>query len=102
MMTADQAIGAKVNELLFRNRRTRKQLGAYLGITGTAISNKVYGNSKWSMDDLFATADFFGIDITDLLPRKASTQQETPDPLSRTEGSTLVAGAGFEPTTSGL
>ncbi len=102
MMSADQAVGAKVNELLFRKRCTRKQLGERLGITGAAVSNKVYGNSKWSMDDLFATADFFGIDVTDLLPRKVSAQQETPGSLSQTEGSGLVAGAGFEPTTSGL
>lgn len=68
------------------------------------MSNKVYGQSKWSMDDLFRTADFFGVEITDLLPRRVplpATHEETPQPYGEGQG-VVVAGAGFEPTTSGL
>ena len=101
-MSLNEAIGAKVNELLFLNRVTKKALGEELGITGPGVSRKIYGQTAWSVEDLYAVADFFGVDVVDLLPKKVDAMQETPDSLSRTEGSGLVAGAGFEPTTSGL
>ncbi len=102
-MSADQAIGAKVNQLMFVHRATRKQLGEALGCSGPAVSKKIYGQSSWSVEELYAMAEFFDIDITDLLPQRVSTQQETPDFQSEAEGSRkVVAGAGFEPTTSGL
>lgn len=96
LMTADQAIGAKVNQLMFRQRVTRKQLGQHLGLTGPSVSNKIYGQSKWSVGELFDTADFFGVTVADLLPRRTEKA-----PGDDSEG-LLVAGAGFEPTTSGL
>ena len=100
--TADEAIGIKVNQLMFLQRTTRKELGQALGITGPAMSKKIRGQNGWSVDDLFGVAEFFHVDVTDLLPRRVAQTQETPGSLSRTEGSNLVAGAGFEPTTSGL
>lgn len=99
--TANEALGIKVNELMFRNRISRKQLGEYLGITGQGVSRKVLGQSAWTLDDLYRVADFFNVSVEDLLPRRVPQTQETPDSLSRTEGSNLVAGVGFEPTTSG-
>ena len=101
-MSLNEAIGAKVNELLFLNRVTKKALGEELGITGPGVSRKIYGQTAWSVEDRYAVADFFGVDVVDLLPKKVDAMQETPDSFSRTEGSNLVAGAGFEPTTSGL
>ena len=43
-----------------------------LGITGAAVSRKIYGQVAWTAEDLFKTADFFGVEITDLLPRRVS------------------------------
>lgn len=64
---------------------------------------KIRGEISWSLSDLYRVADFFEVVITDLLPpRRVPQTQETPGSLSRTEGSNLVAGVGFEPTTSGL
>ena len=102
-MTADEAIGAKVNELMFRQRKTRKALGEALGIRGAGVSRKVYGQVGWSINDLYITADFFGVDITDLLPRRVQPAPNTEkEAVSSEATSCLVAGAGFEPTTSGL
>ena len=100
--TADEAIGITVNHLMFLNRTTRKSLGEALGITGPAMGKKLRGESGWSVTDLFGVAEYFQVPVADLLPRKVNATQETPDSFSRTEGSGLVAGAGFEPTTSGL
>ena len=67
-MLLNEAIGAKVNELLFLNRVTKKALGEELGITGPGVSRKIYGQTAWSVEDLYAVADFFGVDVVDLLP----------------------------------
>ena len=98
----DECVGIKVNELMFLNRTTKKQLGEVLGISGPTAGRKIRGEISWSLSDLYRVADFFEVDIIDLLPHRVTQTQETPDSLSRTEGSNLVAGAGFEPTTSGL
>ena len=102
--TVDEAIGIKVNELMFRSKMTRKQLGELLGITGQAASKKVYGQVAWSAADLYTLADFFGVDVTELLPRRVPSpgHDETPRTEVRGATSNVVAGAGFEPTTSGL
>lgn len=98
----DECVGIKVNELMFLNRTTKKQLGEVLGISGPTAGRKIRGEISWSLSDLYRVADFFEVDIIDLLPHRVTQTQETPDSLSRTEGSNLVAGVGFEPTTSGL
>ena len=64
-MSLNEAIGAKVNELLFLNRVTKKALGEELGITGPGVSRKIYGQTAWSVEDLYAVADFFGVDVVD-------------------------------------
>ncbi|WP_431831127.1 helix-turn-helix domain-containing protein [Corynebacterium mastitidis] len=103
-MSADEAIGLKVSQLLTRHRCTRKALGQALAITSQGVSRKIYGQTSWSIDDLYSTADFFGVDITDLLPRRvvASDMQESPEAVVSGDSRRMVAGAGFEPTTSGL
>ncbi|WP_151550096.1 MULTISPECIES: helix-turn-helix domain-containing protein [Corynebacterium] len=99
----DECVGITINQLLFTTRTSRRQLGDALGISGPSVGRKVRGEIGWSLDDLYKAADFFDVDITDLLPQKVPAQQETPDFQSEAEGSRkVVAGAGFEPTTSGL
>ena len=103
-MSASEAIGLKVNNLMLRNRGTRKELGSVLNISPQGVSRKILGQVAWSIDDLYSTADFFGVDITDLLPRRvvASDMQESPETVVSGDSRRMVAGAGFEPTTSGL
>ena len=100
-MTVNEAIGAKVDQLMFRKRVKRKDVGLALGITGAAVSRKIYGQVAWTAEDLFKTADFFGVEITDLLPRRVSPLETGKAPSVEGADPKLVAGAGFEPTTSG-
>ena len=92
-----EAVGIKVNELMFKSRVSRKELGEVLGITGAGMSRKIYGQSAWSLQDLYLVADFFGVEVADLLPRRIEKAPE-----EETSSGAVVAGAGFEPTTSGL
>ena len=102
--SVDEAIGIKVNELMFVNRVTRKRLGEVLGISGPGAGKKLLGKSAWSAADLYIVADFFGVDITELLPRRVPSPGHDETPRTEVQGvtSNVVAGAGFEPTTSGL
>ncbi|MDD7586044.1 MAG: helix-turn-helix domain-containing protein [Corynebacterium glucuronolyticum] len=95
--TADEAIGLKVNELMFRSRVTRKDLGQVLGVSGQGMSRKVLGQVNWKIEELYDIADFFGVTVADLLPRRIEKAPE-----EETSSGAVVAGAGFEPTTSGL
>ncbi|MEZ2190066.1 helix-turn-helix transcriptional regulator [Corynebacterium sp. CCM 9204] len=100
---ADERVGIKVNELPFLSRATRRQLAEALGVSAATASRKVRGEIAWSLSDLYATADFFGVDITELLHRHASSPKHDEPPLPKERGFVyVVAGAGFEPTTSGL
>ena len=94
----DEAVGMKVNAFLFRKRETKKALGTVLGVSAATAGRKINGEIGWSLDDLYRTAEFFGVEITDLLPRRIANEEAA----SLSADGHLVAGAGFEPTTSGL
>lgn len=100
--TAYEAIGISVNQLLFTRNITRRRLGEALGIQGEAVSKKLRGQSRWTIEEVYAMAEFFDVDLMDLLPRKLPRGYEIGAPYHKGPQSNLVAGAGFEPATSGL
>ena len=100
--TAHEAIGISVNQLLFTRKITRRRLGAALGIQGEAVSKKLRGQSRWTIEEVYAMAEFFELDLMDLLPRKLPRGYEIGAPSDKGPQLNLVAGAGFEPATSGL
>ena len=83
---------------MFRKGITRKKLGEVLGVTGVGAGSRLRGETKWTLADVFAVAEFFDVDVASLLPRKV----ETPAQLMLDGSSDVVAGTGFEPVTSGL
>ena len=105
MMTADEAIGVVVNDLMFRNRVSRKRLGEAIGMTGQGVSRKVLGQVAWTINDLYLVADFFSVPVESLLPRRVESPldyEKSPSSEEKGDHRYVVAGAGFEPTTSGL
>lgn len=91
-------MGITVNNLMFRKGITRKRLGELIGVSGVNAGMKIRGETKWQLWELYAIAEFFNVDVTDLLPRK----KETPVQPKLDGSPDLVAGTGFEPVTSGL
>ena len=88
--------------LLFTRNITRRRLGAALGVQGEAVSKKLRGQSRWTIEEVYAMAEFFELDLMDLLPRKLPRGYEIGAPFDKGPQLNLVAGAGFEPATSGL
>lgn len=111
-MTADSATGFAVNQYLFNVGVSKTALAKHLGISRPAVSQKVHGRVSWSLEEIYGTAELLSIDPIDLLPRRDDNGNWLPAPFipgkakapepSGSEASHLVAGAGFEPTTSGL
>ncbi|CED91086.1 Cro/C1-type HTH domain profile [Actinomyces succiniciruminis] len=101
-----------MNQLLFENRMTRKELGSYFGVGQSVISRKLRGQVSWTAEELSIMAGLFGMRIDDFAPVRAADgswipaqyvagQQKAPAPAGA-GASGVVAGAGFEPATSGL
>ena len=56
--------------MLFTRNITRRRLGAALGVQREAMSKKLRGQSQWTIEEIYAMAEFFELDLMDLLPRK--------------------------------
>ncbi len=109
--SVNECIGATVNQYLFDRHITKTRLAEALGIAQTNASKKVRGTVTWSAEDLLAAADLLEVDVQDLMPQRIAGQwlpapfkpAYRKDPVPTGTGSDrLVAGAGFEPATSGL
>ncbi|WP_370427865.1 helix-turn-helix domain-containing protein [Actinomyces denticolens] len=114
-MSFDAAVGAAVNQYLLTNNLTRAQVGQFLGVAGSNISQRLRGRISWPAEDVFKLAQAFGVTVDDLMPSQMATdegvtwvpapyvpgQQKAPAPAGA-GASGLVAGTGFEPATSGL
>ena len=79
-MTADERIGANVHELMWRGRIKPGDMCAAMGVARSSLNRKLRGEVAWSARDIDAAARILGVDPGRLFS---------------------VAGAGFEPATSG-
>ncbi|WP_277750483.1 helix-turn-helix domain-containing protein [Actinomyces oricola] len=97
---------------MFHQGITRAELGRRIGMSGPSISLKLRGQVGWSLADLYATAEALGVNVDSLMPSYSAQAGFTPAPYvpgtrkaPAPDGAGapgLVAGAGFEPATSGL
>ena len=109
--TPDTLVGERVRTWMYRRGLNQLDIANVLGIGGTTVSRKLSGKTSWSVNDLVRTAALLDVSISDLLADDIVELEKTkiahagkakaPEP-SGSEASHLVAGAGFEPTTSGL
>lgn len=95
-LTFDAAIGVAVNQYLLTHGLTRAQVGAFLGVAGSNISQRLRGRITWPAEDLYKLAEAFGVKVDDLMPRKVPTDDGAswaPAPY------VSVPRTGFEPAT---
>ena len=101
LTSRDQVIGERVNLWLRKKSLMQMDLAERLGLKAPVVSRKVSGHVAWSASDLVKTAAFLDVPLSELLPEETVEMAKAPEP-DGSEASPLVAGAGFEPTTSGL
>ena len=98
-MTFDAAVGVAVNQYLLTHNLTRAQVGAFLGVAGSNISQRLRGRITWPAEDLFKLAQAFGVTVDDLMPSQVVTEDGAtwiPAPYASGSGrqETPVAGGG--------
>jgi transcriptional regulator with XRE-family HTH domain len=68
MATADQLIGERIHQIMWRQRLTQGQLAAKLGLTQTGVSKKIHGERPWFASELIAVAKALNTQVSALLP----------------------------------
>ena len=79
-MTIDQVIGSNVHELMWRQRVKQAAMLNALGVSRSTLTKKLRGDITWMAKDIEKAAEVLNVDPGRLFS---------------------VAGAGFEPATSG-
>ncbi len=106
-LTKSDIVSQRLNHLLFINGyMTQKRLAFQMGIPVSTIGSKMVGRARWNLDEVDALGRIFGVTPNYLFgyePIESAEPLDDDIPASNETGmSDLVAGAGFEPTTSGL
>ncbi|WP_311498026.1 helix-turn-helix transcriptional regulator [uncultured Mobiluncus sp.] len=82
---------------------TQVEFGRALGISQNQITRRWKGVINWQLDELDDVAALLGLTVTDLItPPRGGLGYEKGPGAKAPEPFGAVAGAGFEPTTSGL
>ncbi|WP_112650296.1 helix-turn-helix domain-containing protein [Mycobacterium xenopi] len=68
MRQCNELIGERVHALMWRSRRTQKQLGAILGVDQGSISNRLRGKTNWTAVEIAVVARWLGVPVADLIP----------------------------------
>lgn len=100
-----------VNAEMGRRRVTQKQMAAWLGISQAAASERLTNKTPFTLDELDVLAERMGVPVGALVlevsyavpvaPFQRRLGNEKAGP-SMADDPAAVAGAGFEPATSGL
>jgi len=94
-LNAGAIIAGNVRAEVARQRIPQARTAAALGQNQQWLSRRMTGHVEFRISELLILAEFLDVPITDLLPK-----QKTAAPV-RDDGRQAVAGAGFEPATSG-
>ena len=67
-MTTDAKVGRRVHQLMWDRHLTNRALAARLGLDESALSRKMRGGRKWTVDELLDLSAIFDVPVADLLP----------------------------------
>lgn len=96
----NERIGAEVRAWMARRELRQIDVAEVLGVAQKNVSRRIRGDIPFRIDELLTLARFMGITLAQLLGEEI-VNEKNPHPMG--EGSSfLVAGEGFEPSTSGL
>ena len=105
----DKALGMSVNQVMFAQHVTRKELGDAIGVSHATMSRKLNGHVAWTVEELNLVAAYLHVKAVDLLPTMDGFGGWIPAPFNPENTKTpAFAGAiseppvGIEPTTYSL
>ncbi|QDZ16712.1 helix-turn-helix transcriptional regulator [Humibacter ginsenosidimutans] len=62
----DIVVGRNVHMLMWDRHMTQAQMGDVLGLEQSALGRKLRGKRGWSLDEVAAAAEFFGVAFAEL------------------------------------
>lgn len=68
MTNLDMEIGAKVNDVMFRQRISQTQMAEALGCSASTVSMKLHGKRKWTLEEIYAAAEALDVPVSAILP----------------------------------
>lgn len=71
-MTTQDSITTTVRVAMSLRRESQEQLAAVLGVTRSAVSAKLNGHARWSLDDVDRLAEHYGLAPEQLLSPSAA------------------------------
>ncbi|WP_161552163.1 helix-turn-helix domain-containing protein [Mycobacterium xenopi] len=89
MRQCNELIGERVHALMWRSRRTQKQLGAILGVDQGSISNRLRGKTNWTAVEIAVVARWLGVPVADLIPEVDVDDPSGPQPVAPRKDSNL-------------
>ena len=96
-------VAANIRAESARRGYSQSELGRALGITQSQVNRRWRGVIPWQLDELDAVAYLLGVSVIELVtPPRGGLGYEKGPGAKAPEPFGAVAGAGFEPTTSGL
>ncbi len=85
-------MSVRVNHLRFINSMLQKELALRMGQSTSTLNNKMRGNGKWSIEDLFALSEIFAVSVDYLVgnePLESATPITETAPTPKSEGRSL-------------
>ena len=108
-MTADTAVGITINQHLFAHKMYAVNLAQLLGLSRSTVTRKLRGDVGWSLQELLTVADFFQVEVNDLVPTPDGEGGWIPAPFvpgyakaPAFAGASSEPPVGIEPTTYSL
>lgn len=73
-----ESLAEEVRAVMARKRRRGTELGSVLGLSQSAASRRMSGETPLSVDELLAIAEWLDVPFTDLIPAKAKQVNGSP------------------------
>lgn len=115
LLNPDAAVGLAVNQYMFVNQMSGASLATILGVSAPTATRKLRGQVGWSFTELLTVAEYFGIEMRDLIPLSDGNGGWIPAPyvvpykeprslagVGSAKSGGVVPQAGLEPATDEL
>lgn len=97
--TYSQRVAAEVRAHASRMGFEQKDLAKTLGLNPSGVTNRMRGRVAFTLDELATLADLFGVEPSDLLPRRPGSLNSFARPGETGSGEGDVRRQGLEPRT---
>lgn len=71
MRTTQETVTLAIGLRMHARRELQRDVGEVLGLSSSAVSKRLNGETRWSVDDLDKLADHYGVSVAQLVSEPA-------------------------------